>query len=361
MARNLNLSIDAGTTFTVNLPPVRDSAGTVVDITGFTIVASMKASYLTTSGIDFDCTIISGPAGTISLTLAPDVTTSLNPGTYVYDVLMTDTGSISTRIFEGRVEVTPGVTTLSPNARTAPQSRQDMILWCKRKLGYPVLEINVDQDQLEDMVDQALQMWREYHYDATIRTYLKHRITSQDINNEWIPCDDSIITVVRSLHYQESSINLFDLRYQLRLQDFYNFTNVSMVHYEITQEKLALLDWMLNPDQQIRFNRHTNRIYINLDWKNQVLVGDFIIFEVYAAIDGDEFSNVWDDRWLKAYTTALFKQQWGANMKKFIGTNLVGGVQMNGQQLFDEATRDIEKLETQLYNQYQAPMRMFLG
>lgn len=361
MARNLNLSIDAGSTFTVTMPPVKDSSGTVVDITGFTITSTMKASYLTTTGTDFTATVSNGPQGIITLTMDSDDTSILNVGRFVYDVLMTDLGSISTRVFEGQVEVRPGVSSLSPTGRSIPLTRNDFILWCKRKLGYPVLDINVDQDQLEDLVDQAIQMYREFHYDATMRTYLKHRITSQDINNEYIPCDDTIMTVVRSLHYQESSINLFDLRYQLRLQDFYNFTNVSMVHYEITQEKLALLDWMLNPDQQIRFVRHTNRIYINLDWKSQVLVGDFIVFEVYQAIDPNKFKGMWDDRWLKAYATALFKQQWGVNMQKFIGTNLIGGTQMNGEYMFDQATKEIEKLEEQLYTLYQAPMRMFLG
>jgi hypothetical protein len=134
-----------------------------------------------------------------------------------------------------------------------------------------------------------------------------------------------------------------------------------MQHYVITMDKLALLDWFLNPEPTIAFSRYNNRIYVNIDWTNRVFVGDYIIFEVYKALSETDAPRIFQDRWLQRYTTALFKQQWGANLKKFGGIQLVGGVTLNGQSLFDEATMEIERLEQELYNSYQPPARIFIG
>lgn len=242
-----------------------------------------------------------------------------------------------------------------------PTNRQTFIAYCLSKLGATVNNVELSDFQADAAVDDALQKFREYHYDGTLRTYLAHQITSDDITNRWIPCDDSIVSVVRVLKTQSSTINLFDIRYQLRLQDFYNFSNVSMVHYEITQEKMALLDWMLNPDPTVAFERYTNQIHFNTDWQNNVAVGDFIVAEVYAIVDEVTFPRVWQDDWLKRYATALMKQNWGSNLKKYSGIQQIGGVTLNGKEIYDEATEEIEKLLARLYSDYQPPPRIFIG
>lgn len=242
-----------------------------------------------------------------------------------------------------------------------PTNRATFIEWIKRRLGSPVINIEIADTQCDDLVDAALQLWREYHYDATERTYLKHQITSTDLTNKYIPCTDDIISVVRVVKFDEANVNLFDIRYQLRLQDFYNFSNVSMQHYVITMDKLALLDHLLNPEPSINFSRFTDKIHVNIDWQNKVKVGDYLIFEVYKAIDAGGTTKIFQDRWLQRYTTAMFKQQWGANLKKFGNIQMLGGTIYSGQQLFDEATQEMETLEDQLHNDYQAPPRIFLG
>lgn len=252
-----------------------------------------------------------------------------------------------------------------------PNSRAEFIAWVKRRLGAPVINIELDDAQCDDLVDSALNIWREYHYDATERTYLKHQVTQTDIDNKYIPCSDDIISVVRVVKTNESNINLFDIRYQLRLQDFYNFSNVSMQHYVITMDKLALLDWLLNPEPTIAFTRYTDKIHLNIDWVNKVKVGDFLVFEVYRAIPEPAdavppdtpaiTTKIFHDRWLQRYATAMFKQQWGANLKKFGGIQMLGGVTFSGQQLFDEATLELERLEEELHANYQPPPRIFLG
>jgi hypothetical protein len=227
--------------------------------------------------------------------------------------------------------------------------------------GQGAVNVEVTPAQADNLVDDALQTFREYHYDATFRTYLSHQIQATDITNKWIPCDDSILTVVRALKVTQSTINLFDIRYQLKLQDFYNYSNVSMVHYEITQEKLALLDWMLNPEPTVAFERYMNQIHVNLDWEAEVNVGDWIVFEVYKIVDEIDFPRIWQDKWLKAYAVALFKRMQGTNLKKLGKINEVGGVVLNGQQIWDEANKEIERLEKSLREDYQPPARIFLG
>lgn len=242
-----------------------------------------------------------------------------------------------------------------------PASRADFITYCKQKLGYPIIKIEMSDAQMDNCVDDALTLWREYHYEATQRTYLKHQITSTDLINHWIPCDDSIMSVVRVVQANEGNLNIFDIRYQLRLQDFYNFSNVSMQHYVITMEKLRLLDWLLNPEPTISFERLSNRIYVNADWNSRVQQGDYFIFEVYQWLDENEYPRIWNDKWLKKYATALFRQQWGSNVKKYTGIQTLGGVVLNGQVIYDEASAEIKELEETLYRDYQIPPRIFIG
>ena len=240
-----------------------------------------------------------------------------------------------------------------------PTNRTEFIQYCKGKLGAPIIRIEITDPQADACVDDALTMFREYHYDAVQRTYLKHQITSTDMTNHWIPCGDDIMSVVRLVSSFSDNLSIFDIRYQLRLQDFYNFSNVSMQHYVITMEKLRLIDWLMNPEPTIAFERFNNRIYVNADWGNRVKEGDFFIFEVYQYLD--ETTRIWSDKWLKDYATALMRKQWGSNVKKFNGIQTLGSVLLNGQQIYDEAMAEIEQLEEKLYRDYQIPPRMFIG
>jgi hypothetical protein len=242
-----------------------------------------------------------------------------------------------------------------------PTDRASFIQYCKNRLGEPVINVELADTQCDALVDDALQLFREYHFDATQREFLKVQITQQIIDQKYLPCPEDILSVVRIVKLADSNYSLFDLRYQLQLRDFYTFSNVSMQNYVITLEKLALMDWLLNPEPVIRFSRYTNKIHLDIDWNNQVKLNDYLIVEVYRAISETEAPKIWQDRWLKKYATALMKQQWGSNLKKFGNVQMLGGVTLNGQQIFDEATLELEQLEDQLHNDYQAPPRIFLG
>jgi len=242
-----------------------------------------------------------------------------------------------------------------------PNSRATFTDYCLGKLGQGIVHIEITPAQADACIDDALTLFREYHYEATQRTYLKHQITATDLVNHWIPCDDSIMSVIRVVQANEGNLNIFDVRYQLRLQDFYNFSNVSMQHFVITMEKLSLLDWLLNPEPTISFERLSNRIYVNADWSSRVQQGDFFIFEVYQWLDEISYPRIWTDKWLKAYATCLMRIQWGSNTKKFNGIQTLGGVVLNGQQIYDEGMEEKEKLEDILYRDYQRPIRLFIG
>lgn len=242
-----------------------------------------------------------------------------------------------------------------------PTDRDSFIQYCKGKLGYPIIRVEITDPQADSCVDDALTKFREYHYDATHRTYYQHQVTQDDINNGWIPCPDRITSVVRVISCTADNLSIFDVRYQLRLQDFYNFSNVSMQHYVITMEKLALIDWLLNPEPTLAFERLSNRIYLNADWSHRVNIGDFLVIEVYEYLEEDDYPRIFQDKWLKDYATSLMRRQWGSNIKKFTGVQTTGGVVLNGQQIYDEATGEIEQLEEKLYRDYQAPCRIFIG
>ena len=242
-----------------------------------------------------------------------------------------------------------------------PKSRETFTEYCLGKLGDPIIHVEITPGQADACIDDALTLFREYHYDATQRTYLKHQVTSDDLTNHWIPCDDSIMSVVRVVTCNEGNLNIFDVRYQLRLQDFYNFSNVSMQHYVITMEKLRLIDWLMNPEPTISFERLSNRIYLNTDWTYRTKLGDYLIFEVYQWLDENAYPGIWQDKWLKAYATCLMRLQWGSNTKKLSGIQTLGGVILNGQQFYDEALAEKEELEETLYRDYQAPCRIFIG
>ena len=248
-----------------------------------------------------------------------------------------------------------------------PTSRATLIDYCKRKLGDPVIEINVDEDQLEDRVDEALQYYQEYHSDATLRTYLKHQVTSTHKTNEYISLSSNIIFVSKLFPISSSfnsSFNFFDIKYQMMLNDIADLQNFAgdLAYYEQMQQYLSLLDVKLNGHPQVQFQRKQNRLYIFGDFAdNDIKEGEYIVAEVYEIVDPSAHTSVFNDMWMKEYTTALIKQQWGSNLLKFEGMQLPGGVVLNGRQIFDDATTDIDKLRETIRMEHEMPPDFFVG
>ena len=248
-----------------------------------------------------------------------------------------------------------------------PNSRNKLIQYCKRKLGEPVIEVNVDEDQLEDRVDEALQYYQEYHSDATTRTYLKHLVTATDVSNEYIPISSDIIFISKMFPLTSSfntSRNFFDIKYQMMLNDIADLMNFAgdLAYYEQMQQYLSLLDMKLNGHPQVQFSRRQNRLYIFGDFVDKdIKAGDYIVAEVYTIIDPTTHTSVFNDMFVKEYTTALIKQQWGMNLIKFEGMQLPGGVVLNGRQLYDDATSEIETLRQRIRDEHELPADFFVG
>lgn len=245
---------------------------------------------------------------------------------------------------------------------SVPSSREEFRDWCLRQLGHPVIEINVDDDQIEDRIDEALQYFQQFHFDGVERTYFKHQITQDDIDNQWIPIDDSIISIIKiwPISTTSATINMFDLRYQLRLHELYDFTSTSYVNYVLTMQHIRTLDMLFSGEQPIRFNRHTNKVYLDANWA-MLQPDEWIIAEGYVIIDPELYNKVYNDRMLKKLATAYIKRQWGTNMKKFQGMQLPGGVMMNGQQIYDEAVQEITELEQNIRDTFEEPPQFILG
>lgn len=249
----------------------------------------------------------------------------------------------------------------------AVTSRTELIEWCKRRLGYPVLEINVDEDQIEDRIDEALQYYQEYHSDATIRTFLKHQVSASDISNGYIPISADIIQVTKMFPMSSSfgtSFNFFDIKYQMMLNDIADLQNFAgdLAYYEQMQQYLSLLDMKLNGMPQVVFSRHQDRLYIHGDFAdNDVKPGEYIIAEVYSVLDPETYTSIYDDMWLKEYSTALIKMQWGQNLIKFEGVQLPGGVTFNGRQMFDDANQEIQNLRERIRDEFELPAQFFVG
>lgn len=246
-------------------------------------------------------------------------------------------------------------------------SRQGLIDYCLRKLGDPVIEINVDDDQIEDKVDDALQKYQEFHSDATIRTYIKHEVTADDVANKYIPISSDIIFVSKVFPVTStygSSGNLFDIRYQMFLNnmgDFINFAGDLNYLYQMEQY-MSMIDQQLHGQPQVTFSRHQDRLYIYGDFNDGDLKeGDHVVAEIYQIVNPETHTSVYNDMWLKEYTTALIKQQWGMNMSKFEGMQLPGGVTISGRQMYDDAVTEIEKLEEKLRLEQELPVDFFVG
>lgn len=247
-----------------------------------------------------------------------------------------------------------------------PTSRDTLIDYCKRRLGDPVIEINVDDDQVDDRVDEAIQYWQEYHSDAVYRTYISQKITAADVTNKYITIDNSILYIVKMFgvsNIANSSVNFFDVKYQMMLNDIANMQNYigDLAYYHQLQEYLSLLDMQLNGHPQTTYSRHENRLYIHGEFQSKdIKENDYVIYEAYKTVPQSN-TNIWNDIWLKAYTSALIKEQWGMNLIKFEGMQLPGGVVMNGRQLYDDALTEKEDLREKIRLEHELPPDFFIG
>ena len=269
-----------------------------------------------------------------------------------------------------------------------PTSKSTFKDYCLRALGKGVIDINVSDDQADDRIDEALQYFAKYHYDGIERVYLKHQLTTAEIarmrTNEsavtatdkvdssitadflqqenYIPIPDSVLSVIQVYPLTDKiTQNLFDVRYQLRLNDLYDFSSTSIINYDVVLRHLDFLDHILVGEKPMRFNQHDNRLYIDMDWQNDLEADEWLVIECYRKLDPSAYTDVWNDIYLKRYTTALFKKQWGANLSKFNGVAMVGGVTLNGQQIYSEALTDIEKLETEIRTTYELNPAFMIG
>ena len=244
-----------------------------------------------------------------------------------------------------------------------PNSRSTLQDYCLRNLGAPVIEINVDEDQLEDRTDDALQFYQEYHSDGVIREYLKHELTSTDITNNYITVADSVTNVVRMLKITGTSgSSLFDMGYHMRVNDIFMLQGLGtqMQEYTQSQQKLSLIDHRLNSEEHIRFSRHMNRVHMDEGF-GDLGAGDFIVLEVFSIINPATYVDVFNDLYLKKYLTALIKRQWGANLMKFQDFQLPGGITFNGRQIYEDAIEEIQGLEEECRLIWAMPDNFLMG
>ena len=248
-------------------------------------------------------------------------------------------------------------------SRTRPASRTELISYAKRALGYPVIEINVDDDQVDDRVDEALQMFREFNSDAVEHAYISQLITSTDVSNEYLTTTSNVMSVVSILPIQEgdlSTSDLFSVQRQVRTDMAFD-SSVTYTHYFLRSQHIALGEFLLNKSPTFDFVFHANRIVPKWDWGDDVTAGDYIVYEAYISLDENTVTGIWNDAWLKKYVIALIKLQWGTNLKKFTGVQLPGGIEFNGQTIYDEAMADIERLKEDLRTERESPPLGFLG
>lgn len=269
-----------------------------------------------------------------------------------------------------------------------PSTKATLKSYCLRALGDGVIDINVSDDQVDDRLDEALQYFAQYHYDGIERMYLKHQITQaeldrglentttsatdkvdSDITANWlegkgfIPVPDTIVSVVNVFPLSDTGGggNLFDVRYQLRLNDLYDFSSTSVIHYEMTMNQLDYLEHILVGETPIRFNQHQNRLYIDMDWTNNMTAGEYLVIECYRKLDPTTYTDIYDDIYLKRYATSLIKKQWGANLSKFNGVAMLGGVTMNGENIYSQAIEEQNKLEEQIQMAFELPVNYMIG
>jgi hypothetical protein len=243
-----------------------------------------------------------------------------------------------------------------------PNSRTNFKETCLRRLGKPVIEINVDDDQVDDRIDEALRYFWDYHFDGSDKVYYKHQVTQQDIANKYITLPENIMGVVSIFNIGDamSIANIFNIRYQIALNDLYTLTNISLVPYFMAMQHIQLIEEVLVGKKPIRYNRHKNILYIDADW-TIITESTFVVVEAYQVIDPDVYTDAWGDRWLQQYATALIKRQWGNNLKKFNGMQMPGGLTFNGQAIYDEAIEEIQLLEKEVIGSYSLPVADMIG
>ena len=279
-----------------------------------------------------------------------------------------------------------------------PASRADLINYCKRQLGAPVLEINVADEQIDDLVDDALQYFQERHFDGVTQTFLKYKITQEDIdrgrarggtdnaagittttasstidgssvdfsfeeNSNYLQVPPEIIGITKVFKFDGTNTvtnNMFSVKYQLFLNDIYYWGSTEILTYAMTKTYLEDLDFALSTDKFIRFNQRQDRLYLDFDW-GSATKDDFLIIDCYRLVDPNSYSRVWNDSFLKRYVTALVKRQWGQNLMKFQGVKLPGGIELNGRQIYDDAQRDLEVIREQMSNTYELPPYDMIG
>ena len=277
-----------------------------------------------------------------------------------------------------------------------PSSREGLIDYAKRQLGFPVLEINVADEQFQDLLDDAIQIYQERHYDGIARMYLKYKITQDDIdrgqarggdstlgittttttstvglsttfdleeNNNYIQMPPSVIGVNQIFKVRSDTVydGLFNIRYQLFLNDLYAFGSIDLLQYSMVQTKLEDITFLLNPNVRYRFNIRQDRLYIDIDWGAAVNVGDYLVIDCFRILDPDDFTKVYNDQFLKRYFTALCKKQWGMNLIKFQGVQLPGGIQLNGRQIYDDGVRELDEIRAKMSTDYEMPPLDMIG
>ena len=244
-----------------------------------------------------------------------------------------------------------------------PSTRTELKEFCLRKLGKPVIEINIDDDQMEDRIDEALAYYHDYHFDGAEKTFLKHVVTADNKTNNYIDITDgNIIGIVNIFDIGDatSTNNLFNVRYQIALNDLYDLARYDLVPYFMNMMNIRFIEEMLIGKQPLRYNRHINKLHIDMDW-GKVAVGNYLVAEVYSKIDPETYSDVYSDRWLLRYTTSLFKVQWGQNLSKFVGMTLPGGIQFNGDQIMQQGVEDKRNLEQEMISSFSLPVTDMIG
>lgn len=248
-------------------------------------------------------------------------------------------------------------------------SKQSLIEYTLRRLGAPVVEVNVTDEQISDRLDDTIHKFQEFHYNGTQRVYLSHRVTATDIQNKYIPLPDTVVGVTRVLPFVAGSASgttagdagLFSVQYQVRINDLWNINSGSAVYYEMLMQNLNMLDMMFNGQPLFRYTKVVDKLYIDSQWGSIIREGMYVVIEAFVTTDPEEYMKVWNEEWVRNYFAAQVKMQWGINMKKFQGVLMIGGVAIDGQGMYDEAMNEIEDLKQELREVYEEPCIFMVG
>jgi len=245
---------------------------------------------------------------------------------------------------------------------SVPTTKDEFKEHCLRRLGKPVIEINVDEDQIDDRVDEALSYYQDYHFDGVEQTYYKHVVTDADKTNGYITVPDNIIGVVDLFDIGDSTStnNLFNIRYQIALNDLYDLSRYELVPYYMNFQNIRMIEEILVGKQLFRYSRVGNQLHIDMNW-DRINTGNYIIAKAYKVWDPATYTDIWKDRWLLRYASCLIKIQWGSNLTKFEGLQLPGGVQFNGQKIYDDAVAERQQLEEEMATAYMYPPEDMVG